>query len=194
MTVIKDPANEFDFAYKGYQYPIPPSWKYAVRLQDQIQWLLQALLKVNANGLSIEVLNDAVDELNADIAATDAAAQGYAAQALSDSKTFTNAIAAALEEEIKAATGGGYVRDPVTGEPAPAYVALKHIFDFAAAYGLTWGDLASSGKTWQQVAAYGTWQKLAQYGGAWLNIRTPDNPDLMPVTPTDDIPTETPGY
>ena len=132
MAVIQDPKNEFDFAYRGYQYPLPPSWKYAVRLEDQIQWLLQALLKVNANGLSIEVLNEAVEELQADIEATDAAAQNYAKSALDQAHIYTNAVAADLEKEIQAAGGSGYVRDPVTGEPAPLYTALKHVFDFAA--------------------------------------------------------------
>ena len=194
MAVIQDPQNAFDFAYKGYQYPIPPSWKYAVRLQDQIQWLLQAILKVNAEGLSIDVLNEAVEELQADIQATDAAAQGYAKSALEQSHIYTNAVAADLEKEIQAGGGSGIVRDPVTGEPAPLYTALKHVFDFAALYGLTWGELTTSGKTWAQVAEFGTWQDLAQMGGAWLNIRTPDDPEPLPVTPTADIPTDTPGY
>lgn len=194
MAVIQDPKNEFDFAYRGYQYPLPPSWKYAVRLEDQIQWLLQAILKVNANGLSIEVLNEAVEELQADIEANDAAAKNYAKSALDQAHIYTNAVAADLEREIQAAGGSGYVRDPVTGEPAPLYVALKHVFDFAALYGLTWGELTESGKTWAQVAEFGTWQELSQWGGAWLNIRTPDEPDSMPVTPTADIPTDTPGF
>lgn len=46
MTIID--TREFDFAYKAMQYPLPPTWKYAVRQQDQIMWLLQALLAVNA--------------------------------------------------------------------------------------------------------------------------------------------------
>lgn len=194
MAVIQDPKNEFDFAYRGYQYPLPPSWKYAVRLQDQIQWLLQAILKVNAEGLSIDVLNEAVAELQADIEATDAAAQNYAKSALDQAHIYTNAVAADLEKEIQAAGGSGIVRDPVTGEPAPLYTALKHVFDFAALYGLTWGELTESGKTWAQVAEFGTWQDLAQMGGAWLSIRTYDNPEPLPVTPTADIPTDTPGY
>lgn len=194
MAVVQDPTNDFDFAYKGYQYPIPPSWKYAVRLQDQIQWLLQAILKVNAGALSADLLNEAVAELEAAIAETDAAAQAYAKAAQDNAHIYTNSVAADLEKEIQAAGGSGYVRDPVTGEPAPLYTALKHVFDFAALYGLTWGELTESGKTWAQVAEFGTWQDLAQMGGAWLNIRTYDNPEPLPVTPTADIPTDTPGY
>jgi hypothetical protein len=49
--------GDFDFAYQGYQYPLPPSWKYAIRLEDQIQWLLQALLKINDEAVSQSILD-----------------------------------------------------------------------------------------------------------------------------------------
>lgn len=45
MTIID--TKDFDFAYKAMQYPLPPTWKYAIRQQDQIMWLLQALLTIN---------------------------------------------------------------------------------------------------------------------------------------------------
>ena len=56
MAVITDPESAFDFAYKGFQYALPPSWKYAVRQQDQIYWLLQALLKLNCAAVSLVTL------------------------------------------------------------------------------------------------------------------------------------------
>lgn len=56
MTMLNYPGD-FDFAYEGYQYPLPPSWKYAVRLEDQIQWLLQALLKINDKAVSQSILD-----------------------------------------------------------------------------------------------------------------------------------------
>lgn len=55
--------TDFDFAYKGFQYPLPPSWKRAIRLEDQIQWLLQALLLVNESALNESEL----EEIKADL-------------------------------------------------------------------------------------------------------------------------------
>lgn len=56
MAMLKYPGD-FDFAYQGFQYPLPPSWKYAIRLEDQIQWLLQALLKINDEAVSQSILD-----------------------------------------------------------------------------------------------------------------------------------------
>lgn len=56
MSMLNYPGD-FDFAYQGYQYPSPPSWKYALRLEDQIQWLLQAILKVNDEAVSQSILD-----------------------------------------------------------------------------------------------------------------------------------------
>lgn len=55
--------TDFDFAYRGFQYPLPPSWKRAIRLEDQIQWLLQALLLVNDSALNESEL----EEIKADL-------------------------------------------------------------------------------------------------------------------------------
>lgn len=55
MSMLNYPSD-FDIAYQGYQYPLPPSWKYAIRLEDQIQWLLQALLKINDEAISKTIL------------------------------------------------------------------------------------------------------------------------------------------
>lgn len=56
MSMLKYPGD-FDFAYQGFQYPLPPSWKYAIRLEDQVQWLLQALLKINDEAVSQAILD-----------------------------------------------------------------------------------------------------------------------------------------
>ena len=56
MSMLNYPGD-FDFAYQGYQYPLPPSWKYAFRLEDQIQWLLQAILKINDEAVSQSILD-----------------------------------------------------------------------------------------------------------------------------------------
>ena len=58
MALWQDKCNRLDFAYRGYQYPVPPSWKYAVRLEDQIQWLLQAILKTADDAMSEDDLLD----------------------------------------------------------------------------------------------------------------------------------------
>lgn len=57
MSMLNYPSD-FDIAYQGYQYPLPPSWKYAIRLEDQIQWLLQALLKINDEAISKSILEN----------------------------------------------------------------------------------------------------------------------------------------
>lgn len=57
MSMLNYPSD-FDIAYQGYQYPLPPSWKYAIRLEDQIQWLLQALLKINDEAISKTILEN----------------------------------------------------------------------------------------------------------------------------------------
>ena len=56
MSMLNYPGD-FDFAYQGYQYPLPPSWNYAIRLEDQINWLLQALLKINDKAVSQSILD-----------------------------------------------------------------------------------------------------------------------------------------
>ena len=56
MSMLNYPGD-FDFAYQGFQYPLPPSWKYAIRLEDQVQWLLQAILKINDEAVSKSILD-----------------------------------------------------------------------------------------------------------------------------------------
>lgn len=56
MSMLNYPGD-FDFAYQGFQYPLPPSWKYAFRLEDQIQWLLQAILKINDKAISQSIFD-----------------------------------------------------------------------------------------------------------------------------------------
>lgn len=61
--MIVDDAGKFNWAYKGFQYPLPPSWKRAIRLEDQIQWLLQAIFLLNESGVSGESLDKTLAEL-----------------------------------------------------------------------------------------------------------------------------------
>lgn len=70
MTIID--TKDFDFAYKAMQYPLPPTWKYAIRQQDQIMWLLQALLTINDEYSTFDeaiaklekLVSDTIDEFN----------------------------------------------------------------------------------------------------------------------------------
>ena len=98
MTMLNYPGD-FDFAYQGYQYPIPPSWKYAIRLEDQIQWLLQALLKINDEAVSQAILE-------AGLADTLEQAKEYADVLNSALTTKVNANYEDLSEQIKALAAG----------------------------------------------------------------------------------------
>lgn len=81
MSMLKYPGD-FDFAYQGYQYPLPPSWKYAIRLEDQIQWLLQAILKVNDEAISKSILDAGL------------------ADNLKQAKEYANALYSVLKNQI----------------------------------------------------------------------------------------------
>lgn len=64
---VFDGLTGLDFAYKGFQYPLPPSWKRAIRLEDQINWLLQALMAVNDSGINNEELTKAITAIADDL-------------------------------------------------------------------------------------------------------------------------------
>lgn len=192
MSVVSDPTNEFDFAYKGYQYPIPPSWKYAVRLQDQIQWLLQAVLKVNSEGLNVDNLDEAVTELNAAIEETDENAQEYAANAVELSKAYTQLVAAQLEEAISGIAAGNIkYRNPVTGGYDYPYVVAKQIFDISMPKAMTWDEITATGKTWAEIAALNVdWWTFTSTARTLIG----SDDSVQQYTPTADIDAVTPGY
>lgn len=81
MSMLNYPGD-FDFAYQGFQYPLPPSWKYALRLEDQIQWLLQAILKINDEAVSQSILDAGL------------------ADTLEQAKEYTNALYNILKSQI----------------------------------------------------------------------------------------------
>lgn len=132
MAVMIDPCNGFDFAYKGFQYPLPPSWKRAVRLEDQIQWLLQALLKLGCESAT-----------DADIFAE-----------IGKVKTWVIAELGELAGELDAiAAGRSWVYSPVDGEFVTAQVALRQVYDMTRYYSMTYDELNASGKTYDEIKA-----------------------------------------
>lgn len=170
MTLVRDPCNAFDFAYKGFQYPLPPSWKRAVRLEDQIQWLLQALLKLNCAAVSQEDLDD-LERLLVD---------------------YISRVDAQIEERIDALQKGWYAgRNPVTGMYDFGYVIYKQMYDMLRVYACTWDELAGTGMTWNDLKATGySWFEVDMFGNLYWG-----NGDIRAkYTPREHIDWMTPGF
>lgn len=184
MAVIEN-IGDFDFAYKGYQYPLPPSWKYAVRQQDQINWLLQAILKVSAEGVSADYLAEQIAE------AVQSVTNGYV-NADAALKQYLGSLIAALEDELSKLEGGITAqRNPVTGMRDYAYQVSKQMYDMLRTYACTWDELANTGKTWDELKASGhSWFEVDMFG----NIYWGDGQQRAKFTPTDHIDINTPGY
>lgn len=170
MAVITDPESAFDFAYKGFQYPLPPSWKYAVRQQDQIYWLLQALLKLNCAAVSQEDL-DELERLLVD---------------------YISRVDAQIEERIDALQKGWYAgRNPVTGMYDFGYVIYKQMYDMLRVYACTWDELAETGMTWNDLNATGfSWFEVDLFG----NLYWGDGDIRAKYTPREHIDWMTPGF
>lgn len=143
---VFDGLTGLDFAYKGFQYPLPPAWKRAVRLEDQINWLLQALTAVNDSGINDEELNKAVGELDADL-------QGQ----INDLRSGWEAGDSRLQEQIKNITAGLFlVHNPVTGSYDYHQVAFRQLFDAVRPYAATYADIDYLGIG--EATAHGTAQ------------------------------------
>lgn len=184
MSVIES-TGDFDFAYKGYQYPLPPSWKYAVRQQDQINWLLQALLKVNYEGVSADYLAEQI------AAAVQAVTNGYV-NADAALKQYLGSLIAALEDELaKLEVGTTAQRNPVTGMRNYGYQVSKQMYDMLRTYACTWDELANTGKTWDELKASGhSWFEVDMFG----NIYWGDGNQRAKLTPIDHIGVNSPGF
>lgn len=184
MTVIED-AGGFDFAYKGYQYPLPPTWKHAVRQQDQINWLLQALLKVNYEGVSADYLAEQIAD------AVQSVTNGYV-NADAALRRYLGSLIAALEDELSKLEGGvAAQRNPVTGMRDYGYQVSKQMYDMLRTYACTWDELANAGKTWDELKATGhSWFEADMFG----NIYWGDGRQRAKLTPADHIDVDTPGY
>lgn len=184
MAVIEN-IGDFDFAYKGYQYPLPPSWKYAVRQQDQINWLLQAILKVSAEGVSADYLAEQIAD------AVQSVTNGYV-NADAALKQYLGSLIAALEDELSKLEGGITAqRNPVTGMRNYGYVVSKQMYDMLRTYACTWDELKNTGMSWDELKATGhTWFEADMFG----NIYWGDGQQRAKFTPTDHIDINTPGY
>lgn len=170
MAIITDPKSTFDFAYKGFQYPLPPSWKYAVRQQDQIYWLLQALLLLNEYGIDKSELEDAIDS----------------------ALRYVNSQDACLSSRIDALQKGWYAgRNPVTGMYDFGYVIYKQMYDMLRVYACTWDELAETGMTWNDLNATGySWFEVDMFG----NLYWGDGDIRAKYTQREHVDWMTPGF
>lgn len=159
MALWLDKRNALDFAYRGYQYPLPPSWKRAIRLEDQIQWLLQAILKVCDRGVSEDSLADLRNEIY----------------------DFIDRMAANLEGEIEEySKGRAYCYSPVDGFLRSMTVTSRQLYDasrpFAMDYeefgklGFAYDELKDEGKTYDEADYF---SNLYWGNGDLLIHRTP---------------------
>lgn len=129
MSVF-DGLTGLDFAYKGFQYPLPPSWKRAIRLEDQINWLLQALMAVNESGINDEELTKAITALADDL-------KGQ----INDLRNGWESGDSHLQEQIKNITAGLFlVHNPVTGSYDYHPVAFRQLFDALRPFAATYAD------------------------------------------------------
>lgn len=128
---VFDGLTGLDFAYKGFQYPLPPSWKRAIRLEDQINWLLQALMTVNDSGINDEELKQAISELDTDL-------QGQ----INDLRSGWESGDSRLQEQIKNITAGLFlVHNPITGLYDYHQVAFRQLFDACRPFAATYADI-----------------------------------------------------
>lgn len=147
---VFDGLTCLDFAYKGFQYPLPPSWKRAIRLEDQINWLLQALMAVNDSGINDEELAKAITELAADL-------QGQ----INELRNGWESGDSQLQEQIKNITAGLFlVHNPVTGSCDYHTVAFRQLFDASRPFAATYADIDYLGAG--EATEHGTAQ-TAQY-------------------------------
>lgn len=147
---VFDGLTGLDFAYKGFQYPLPPSWKRAIRLEDQINWLLQALMSINDSGINDEELTKAITALADDL-------QGQ----INELRNGWESGDSQLQEQIKNITAGLFlVHNPVTGSYDYHQVAFRQLFDASRPFAATYADIDYLGIG--EATAHGTAQK-AQY-------------------------------
>lgn len=142
MPIVKS-ISEFDFAYQGYQYPVPPSWKYLIRQQDQINWLYNALACLNANGVNpgelTTQLNDLRAELMRAIGEGGENQQNYTdAQIAALGQQLTDKIANLREQINNIVAGKALWNNPVTGLIATGERIDRVLYDVARPYGATY--------------------------------------------------------
>lgn len=167
MALWLDKMNALDFAYQGYQYPLPPTWKYAVRLEDQIQWLLQAILKVCDRSVSDDELADLRNELY----------------------DFIDRVTANLEDEIEEySKGRAYCYSPVDGFLRSMTITTRQLFDASRPFGMKYKDFDSTQLTYNALHAGGkTYTEIDYFANLYFGdgnmqaFRTPANAISDPV-------------
>lgn len=171
MVMLKYP-DDFDFAYRGYQYPLPPSWKYAIRLEDQIQWLLQALLKINDEAVSQSILD-------AGLADNLEQAKKYADTLYSVLKNQIAENYEELDDRITNICAGisKWVSPVVDGNKRYAPYINKQLFNAARPYAATYAEFKTkyNEMTYSQVTtALHDWTlyQLAIYSAVLLGLVT----------------------
>ena len=175
--MITNSKSDLDFAYKGFQYPVPPSWKYAIRIQDQINWLLQAFLVLDAKGVSTDELASAIEE-------AEALLKRYTDQKNAVTVAQMEAMYGELSEQIAHINAGlYYTRNPVRGFRDPIYVALKMMYDALRVNALTWDELDALGKTWDELKEDGhTWLELDLFSNTYYGDGRPRAKWTNPAT------------
>lgn len=178
-------VSSLDFAYKGYQYPIPPSWKYAVRIQDQINWLLQAVLALDENGVSVDELTEAITD------AIEQVTQGYRGEDAELARYIDRLIGAIEERVAQFEDRNAVFRNPVTGMRDYGYVVAKQMYDMLRVHAMTWDELKNTGKTWDALKADGhSWFEIDLFSDTYYGTGDP----RAKFTPTENIDVATPGY
>lgn len=169
MAMLNYPGD-FDFAYQGYQYPLPPSWKYAFRLEDQIQWLLQALLKINDKAVSQSILD-------AGLADNLEQAKKYADALYNVLKKQISENYEDLDERITSIYAGisMWASPVVDGNKQYAPYINKQLFNAARPYAATYAEFKTKydKMTYSQVStALHEWTlyQLAFYAAALLDL------------------------
>lgn len=128
---VFDGLTGLDFAYNGFQYPLPPAWKRAIRLEDQINWLLQGLIAVNDSGINDAELTKAITALGENLQ-----------KQIDDLQSGWESGDSRLQEQIKNITAGLFlVHNPITGIYDYHQVAFRQLFDACRPYAATYADL-----------------------------------------------------
>ena len=178
-------VSSLDFAYKGYQYPIPPSWKYAVRIQDQINWLLQAVLALDSAGVSVDELAEAIADAIAQVT------QGYRGED-AELARYVDRLVSAIEERVAQFEDRNAVfRNPVTGMRDYGYVVAKQMYDMLRVNAMTWDELKNTGKTWDELKGDGhSWFEIDMFSDTYYGT----GDARAKFTPVENIDVGTPGY
>lgn len=140
MPIVKS-ITDLGFAYEGYQYPLPPSWKYAIRQQDQIIWLYNAIAYAWENSANTDDIATLDAKLSAAIKEAELSANNYTDQKSAVLDAKISEVYNELLSIINETTGGARWVDPITGLVDNAQNIDKKLYDIARPYGCTYTQL-----------------------------------------------------